>query len=367
MTSGLPADRAANPSTEARPAGIPARVAVDLLGGDRGPADVVAGVVRGCTVDPLLSVVLCGPRELAADLLERHLPAAGPGERIAVAHATQVVTMEEDPARAVRAKRDASVRVAARLVRDGEADACVSFGSTGAALAAAVFTFRRLPGVTRPGLAVTLPTAGGPIVLLDAGAGVEASADLLVQFALTGAAYAQLRLGVSRPRVGLLSNGSEESKGDLLRREAYAQLERSPLCFVGNVEGHDVAAGGRVDVVVVDGFTGNVFLKGLEGAVATVMAAMRPLLERYGGSAALTEAERVAQRLGAAGQGGGVLLGVGGVTVVGHGAATPAEVAAALGTTAGLVRQGLLPQLRLTLADLVSRRRLAAGLPAGAP
>lgn len=367
MTSDPPADLAATLAVPATGDLTPARVAVDLLGGDRGPGDVVAGVVRGCAADPLLSVVLCGPRELATDLLGRYAPDGGGGERIAVAHATQAVTMEEDPARAVRAKRDASVRVAARLVRDGEADACVSFGSTGAALAAAVFTFRRLPGVTRPGLAVTLPTAGGPVVLLDAGAGVEASADLLVQFALTGAAYAQLRLGVSRPRVGLLCNGSEAGKGDLLRREAHAHLERSPLCFVGNVEGHDVAAGGCVDVVVVDGFTGNVFLKGLEGAVATVMAAMLPLLERYGGTAARAEAERTAQQLGAAGQGGGVLLGVGGVTVVGHGAATPAEVAAALATAAGLVRQGLLPQLRLTLADLVTRRRLAAGLPAAAP
>jgi glycerol-3-phosphate acyltransferase PlsX len=228
--------------------------------------------------------------------------------------------------------------VAARLVRDGDADATVSAGSTGAALAAALFTLGRLPGVTRPALAVVVPARNGPVVLLDAGANPDAGADLLTQFALSGAAYATTALGLERPRVGLLSNGAEPGKGDALRKQAYDLIAALPVDFAGNVEGHDIALGGRADVVVTDGFTGNVALKAIEGALALAGA---PAADREGGA---------------------LLLGVDGVAVVGHGASSPRAVAACVGMAADAVRTGLVPALRTVLADLVHRRRVGAGL-----
>jgi glycerol-3-phosphate acyltransferase PlsX len=308
------------------------------MGGDAAPDSVVDGALLVADERPDITVVLVGPEEVAAAHLARR-NAAG---RFAVAPAAQVIGMDEDPARAVRAKRDATVRVAARLVRDGRADATVSTGSTGAALAAAMFTLGRLPGVTRPAIAVVVPTPNGPVVLVDAGANPDAGPDLLAQFALSGAAYATTMLHLERPRVGLLSNGTEPHKGDQVRKDAYDLLAALPVDFIGNVEGNDVALGGRADVVVTDGFTGNVLLKGIEGALAASRAEA-------------TDPDDV---------GGAVLLGVDGVAVVGHGSATPRAVASCITLAADSVRDGLLPRLRETLADLVARRRAAAGLEA---
>lgn len=312
------------------------RVALDLLGGDHAPEAVLDGALLVRERRPDLAVTLVGPPEQAAALLA----ARGLPEALPVAAAREVVGMTEDPARGVRRKRDATVRVAARLLRDGAADAMVSVGSTGAAMAAAVFTLGRLPGLTRPPLAAVVPAAAGPLVLLDVGSTVDSSPDGLAQFALAGAAYAQVRLGLPRPRVGLLSNGAEPGKGDALRRAAYEVVARLPVEFVGNVEGHDVARGGVADVVVTDGFTGNVVLKALEGAAAS-------------GSAS------GADRTGA----GAVLLGVDGVVVVGHGAADAAEVASCIEVAAQAVSQQLVARTAEALAGLVERRRATAGLP----
>ncbi len=311
------------------------RVALDLLGGDDAPATVVDGALLATDERPDLRVLLVGPEEVAAE----HLTARGATGRVDVVNATQHVGMAEDPARAVRAKRDATVRVAARLVRDGAADATVSVGSSGAALAAALFTLGRLPGVTRPAVAVVVPAPYGPVVLLDAGANPDAGPDLLAQFALTGCAYAT-SLGIAEPRVGLLNIGAEPGKGDDLRRAAYELIQALPVTFAGNVEGHDVALGGRADVVVTDGFTGNVLLKGIEGA------------------------HRVGAALDPDDHGAAMLLGVDGVAVIGHGAASPRAVATCLAMAADAVTSGLLPRLTDTLSDLVARRREAAGLGA---
>jgi glycerol-3-phosphate acyltransferase PlsX len=311
------------------------------MGGDSAPDAVVDGALLVADERPEIQVVLVGPEEVAAELLDRR-NAVG---RFPVVNAAQHIGMDEDPARAVRAKRDASVRVAARLVRDGGADATVSVGSSGAAMAAALFTLGRLPGVTRPAIAVVVPALNGPVVLVDAGANPDAGPDLLAQFALTGAAYATTRLGVETPRVGLLSIGAEAGKGDATRRAAYALLADLPIDFVGNVEGHDVALGGRADVVVTDGFTGNVLLKGIEGALAMSGAAVPERLDP--------------ERLG-----GALLLGVDGVAVLGHGSSTARAVASCVGVAADAVRDGLLPRLRETLTALVRRRREAAGLEA---
>jgi glycerol-3-phosphate acyltransferase PlsX len=294
---------------------------------------------------------------LADDRLIAGGPVKGLSERITVVGATQRIAMGEDPVRAVRSRRDASVRVASRLVRDGQADATVSVGSTGAAMAAALFTLGRLPGVTRPPLAVVIPASRGPVILLDAGATVEAGPDLLLQFALAGAAYAQVHLGIAEPSVGLLSVGSEAGKGDPVRKEAARLLEELfaglPVRFVGNVESAAVAIGGVVDVVVTDGFTGNVLLKGMEGAVAAVLRAAVDELD----PPALEALGRISRRLGPDGQSGAVLLGVNGVVVVGHGASSPAAVTSCVGAAAQAVREGLLPRLTAAMGGLVERRR----------
>ena len=357
----------------------PVRVAVDLLGGDGTPEQVAARVVQGVVLaladDPALAVTLVGPREVA----RAALTAAGASpDACVLAVASELVHMDEEPARAVRAKRDATVRVAARLVRDGDADACCSVGSTGAAVAAALFTLGRLPGVTRPALALTLPCPRGPVVFLDAGAGTEAGVDLLVQFALTGAALARVRLGLARPRVGLLTIGQEPGKGDQLRKDTFEALtalsadEGGPLHFIGNVEGSDVPLGGTADVIVTDGFTGNVLLKGLEGAVQTVTLGLAEVAtaspERRAAAKALLPAfAELAARFGAESQGGGVLLGVAGVVVVGHGSSSPRAVASAVAAAAHAAREGLVPGVTAAIADLVARRRQAAGSSVAAP
>jgi len=345
------------------------RVALDLLGGDGSHEQVARVVAEGALLaradDPEVAVTLVGPTELARAALAS-LGADPDG--FALVPASQAVGMGEDPARAVRAKRDATVRVAARLVRDGEADACCSVGPTGAAMAAALFTLGRLPGVTRPALALTLPSPDGTVVFLDAGAGTDAGTDLLVQYALAGTALAQVRLGIARPRVGLLTVGEEPGKGDALRKDAYAALAAlgeeagGPLRFIGNVEGSDVPLGGRADVIVTDGHTGNVLLKGLEGAVQAVTRGLAEAAtatdERRAAARVLLPAfAELAARFGAEVQGGGVLLGVQGVVVVGHGSSSPRAVASAVAAAAQAAREGLVPRVAAALADLVARRR----------
>ena len=327
------------------------RVALDLLGGDSAPEQVVDGALVALGQVPGVEVFLVGP----VDVAERLLAERGATGSCRLVAASQVVGMDEDPARAVRSKRDATVRVACRLVRDGEADAVVSVGSTGATLAAAVFTLGRLRGVSRPPLAAVIPAQAGPLVFLDAGASTSATADLLAQYALAGAAFATVRLGIASPRVGLLSIGEEAGKGDDLRKAAHDALAALPLDFVGNVEGRDVPRGGVADVVVTDGFTGNVLAKGLEGAAGLlqdvaheVLAQAPELLARVLDATAGMSAEAL---------GGGVLLGVKGVVVVGHGAASPEGVASCVRTAVQACEDGLVPRIGAALSDLLDRTR----------
>ncbi len=332
----------------------PVRVALDLLGGDHAPGAVLDGALLAADEQPDVEIVLVGPPDVAASLLTERGRAA---DAFAVAPASEVVGMDEEPLRAVRAKRDATVRVAARLVRDGRADATVSVGATGASLAAAVFALGRVRGVTRPAIALVVPASRGPVVLLDAGANVDCTPDQLVQFALAGSAFAQVALDIAEPRVGLLNIGEEPGKGDQLRRAAYDDLARLPIRFVGNVEGRDVATGDGADVVVTDGFTGNVLLKGIEGAFAMVAAGVDAA------SPGARDLECALDRLQPERLGGAMLLGVDGVAVVGHGASSPRAVASCVGLAARAVREGLVPRVGAAIADLVARRRAAAGLP----
>ncbi len=323
------------------------RVALDLLGGDHAPAGIVDGALLVHEQTPDVEVVLVGPVELAEALLAER----GATGRLELVAASQVVGMHEDPARGVRAKRDATVRVAARLVRDGRADAMVSVGSTGAAMAASLFTLGRLHGMSRPALAAVIPSASGPLVLLDAGATTEATPRLLAQFALAGAALASVRLGVDAPKVGLLSVGEEPGKGDELRKQAYDALSALPLDFIGNVEGGDVPHGGRADVVVTDGFTGNVLAKGLEGAATMLAGVLREALAGAPGrEPALAVLEQATAHMAPDALGGAVLLGVKGVVVVGHGASSATGVQSCVRVAVQAVREGLVPRLAQALA-----------------
>lgn len=321
------------------------RVALDVVGGDQGPEPVVAAAVRAAQADPALELLLVGPAEQTSALLASH----GEPERLVVVPSSSAVAMDEDPVAAVRQRPDCSVRVATALVRDATADAAVSIGHSGAALAAATFGLGRLAGVTRPALAVLVPTLAGPIVLLDAGGTSDPSADMLGQFALVGAAYAEA-IGVPNPRVGLLTIGTEVGKGDALRREAAELIARLPVRFVGGVEGGVLARGDTADVVVTDGFTGNVVLKAIEGAVDAGLERAAAAYPDPGPARAL------ARELRAGSHAGAVLLGVEGVCVVGHGASTCDEVEGYLALAVRTARDAVLARTAGRLAELVSLR-----------
>ncbi|MBO0870221.1 MAG: phosphate acyltransferase PlsX [Micromonosporaceae bacterium] len=281
---------------------------------------MVDGALSALNADADLQLHLVGPREVADQVRS----ACADPSRVQVVPADSAVGMAESASRARR--RGTSVHAGIAVVAAGEAEALVSAGLSGATVTAAVLGLGRITGVRRPALAVLLPARDGPVVLLDVGAGVEASATLLVQHAALGAGYARRALHLSRPRVGLLSVGTEPGKGDRVRRAADAALRASPLAYVGNVEGYHVPLGGLADVVVTDGFTGNVLLKGMEGAVALAGASVPP-----------PAAPRAA-----------VLLGVRGTVVVCHGAATGPDIASGIQLAAGLRRDSSHPSLAAT-------------------
>lgn len=299
------------------------RIAVDAMGGDHAPREIVRGAIDYASTSTD-EVILVGdvPR------LEREIAAYGK-ERpagLTLVDAPEVIEMGEHPATALRARRGASIVVATDLVRDGAADAVVSAGSTGATMAAAVFRLGRIEGIDRPALPAHMMTANGPVMLLDVGANVDSDADNLVQFAAMGAIFAEHVLHVSNPRIGLLNIGEEVEKGDTLTREAHEKLAALDMHFVGNVEAHEMIAH-RADVVVCDGFVGNVVIKFFEGITSFMFRALREDLQQGPiASLALLALKpgfaRTKARFDYEGFGGAPLLGVKGVSIVTHGRAT---------------------------------------------
>jgi phosphate acyltransferase len=280
------------------------RIALDAMGGDHAPLETVAGAVEASVSG--VDVILVGDRDRIDPICEDL------GSTLPIIHAAEVVGMHEDPTKAIREKPDSSISVAARLVRDGDADALVSAGSTGAALAASAITIGRMEGVLRPAVAAVIPSTP-PSILIDAGANPAVGPKHLLQFALMGTVVSEIAFGVADPTVGLLSIGTEPGKGRALERLATELLEQAPFRFVGNVEGRDLAAS-TVNVVVTDGFTGNVALKVLEGATdwigALAKRAGRPL------------PEEIARALDYESTGGAHLVGVKGVVVIAHGSSS---------------------------------------------
>ncbi len=322
------------------------RVAVDALGGDRAPQEIVAGA-RAAAAPGIVPVVY-GPADLDTQGLE-HVATDG------------AVEMDDKPGEAVRGKPGSSLVRAVRAVADGDADAVVSAGNTGAMLAASLLHIRRLPGVYRPGIAVVIPTGHGPSVLIDAGANADARPEHLLQFAHMGCVFAEEILGVERPRVRLLSIGEEPEKGNLLTLEAHALLADDDLLFDGNTEGRTLLVG-EADVIVTDGFTGNVALKTLEGTIRSVLAALRSEAEasvrgKLGGALLRPAVRGLRTRLDPEEHGGGYLLGLRGLVVISHGSSSRRAIANAIRMAARGVEHEIVRRLQ---ESLPSRQRTGA-------
>ncbi|MDD4873126.1 MAG: phosphate acyltransferase PlsX, partial [Kiritimatiellae bacterium] len=254
------------------------RIAIDAMGGDYAPREIIKGVVEAAVGLPAVSkIFLVGDSGAVKSELGR-FPSIS--EKIEVLHASEAIAMNEEPAMAIRRKKDSSIGRAVDLVKNGEADAMVSAGNTGAVVVAATLKLRTLDGVERPAIATVLPTQGRPFILIDAGANTDCEAKLLVQFAAMGSVYSSAILGRSRPLVGLMSIGGEDTKGNEITKEAFGLLSKSGLNFRGNVEGHDLFTG-ETDVVVCDGFVGNVVLKTSESVALAIGHWMKQEFKRY--------------------------------------------------------------------------------------
>ncbi len=317
-------------------------IAVDAMGGDRAPGEIVAGALEAAAEG--IPVVLVGPPDLA----ERgDLP---------LIPATEVVAMDEDPAQAIRRKKDSTLVRAAEAVRDGKASAMISAGNTGATMAAALLRMGRIKGVSRPAIATPIPVPGStPTVLLDAGANAEVQPEWLVQFAQMGAVFARHRFALDVPRVGLLSIGEEPGKGDTLRKEAFGLLGAAPgIDFIGNVEGRDIMSDG-VDVVVTDGFTGNVVLKTLEGGLKAIVKALFDAFESEEHYQPHVEALLPAllplyATLDPDTYGGAILLGVDGVCTISHGSTGAKAMANGIRVAKEMVEHEIVEEIRTAVA-----------------
>ncbi len=294
------------------------KIAVDAFGGDYAPEQIVEGALRAADSDGI-SIILAGDEGRLKPLLNGK---AG-SDLIEIAHAPEIIQMDESPVEAVRQKGESSLVRAAQLVRDGEASALVSAGNTGATLAASLFVIKRIKGVERPAITSLMPTKTGVSLIVDAGANVDCRPSQLVQFAQMGSVYAEQVLKVHRPRIGLLNIGHEPSKGNHAVQEAYELLQQSSINFVGNIEGRDIS-GGEIDVVVCDGFVGNIVLKFAEGLSEALFGMMKEeftstLSAQLGALLLKPGLRKIKNRVDYTEYGGAPLLGVDGVVIIAHG------------------------------------------------
>lgn len=337
------------------------KIALDAVGGDHGPAPCVEGAlqaVKECDVE----VILVGDEAILKQECERQ---SGHDPRLSIKHASQVVEMHESPAAVARKKRDSSIWVATELVKSGEAGAVVSPGNTGASMVASFFVLGLIKGVERPAIATSLPTLTGEAIMLDVGANVDCSANHLEQFALMGNEYGKHLLGKPNPRVGLLSIGEEDSKGNEVTKEAFKLLKSSSMNFVGNVEGRDVYSG-IADVVVCDGFIGNVALKISEGVAEMIK---RLLLKEISGhffgrlaypliAGPLANLKR---KIDYAEFGGAPLLGVNGVTMICHGRSSAKAIKNAIRRAKGMAEGGVRELIQRDIEESHSRPAMESG------
>ena len=333
---------------------MPSAIALDAMGSDRAPKPEIEGALQAARQFGI-RVLLVGPEPQIKAELDRHRSSSR--HLLEIVHASEIIGMSEKAAHAVRSKRDSSMHVGLRLVREGQAAGFVSAGNTGAAMATAKMILGALPGVDRPALAAVFPTAlGTTAILLDVGANVDCKPQNLEQFAVMGETYCRKIFGTKRPRVGLLSIGEEETKGNELTREAFPLLKQLPLNFVGNVEGRDIY-GGRVDVIVADGFVGNVALKTSEGVAqlvsSTLKESLRATITRQVGymlsRSAFTDFKK---RLDHTEYGGAPLLGVKGVCIITHGSSNANAIKNALRVAAEFAEREINEKIEKELAAL---------------
>jgi glycerol-3-phosphate acyltransferase PlsX len=339
------------------------KIAVDAMGGDHAPREVVSGALLAAR-ELGVPVALVGPEPLLREEIAR---AGGAGGLVTVVNASEVVEMCEQPAIAMRKKKDSSIRVGLNLVESGEAAAFVSAGNSGAVMAGALYVLRKVEGIDRPAITATIPTPSGPIVLIDAGANVDCKPAHLFQFGVMGEAYARKILGIDSPRIGIVSIGEEESKGTDLTRETGERLRQTKLNFVGNVEGRDFFVG-KADVFVCDGFVGNVVLKTMEGMASALGHFLKTEIRKsapamLGAVLAGGAIRSVRKKLDYTEYGGAPLLGVKGGVVICHGSSDAKAIKNGIRMAASLGRGGVDREIA---ASMASHGRLAAEeIPAG--
>jgi glycerol-3-phosphate acyltransferase PlsX len=335
-----------------------ARIVVDAMGGDNAPGEIVAGAlmaVGGLGVE----VVLVGQTEAIRHEMQGTAEVKG----LKIVDAPDVIEMDEHPTDAVKAKPNSSINVGIRLVKEGKADAFVTAGNTGASMAAALLTLGRIKGIGRPALATIFPTGEGrPTMLLDVGANADCRPIHLVQFAYMGAAYMERMFGVTNPKVGLLSIGEEDSKGNQLTIEVNQALRASRLNFIGNVEGKDLTRG-VCDIAVMDGFTGNVVLKTAEGMAEMMFTEIRKAVEltpwnKAAGLVLMSEFRKVKRRLDYAEYGGAQLIGVDGIVVIGHGRSNGRAIFSAIRAARDAVNNKVLDTLRDVAREIPAKKPL---------
>ena len=337
----------------------PVTIALDAMGGDHGPEVVVAAAVRALADDGGMRLVLVGDEGVLRGLLARHrMPDAA---RLELRHASQQVAMDELPSRALRTKKDSSMRRAIDMVKAGEADAAVSAGNTGALMAIARFVLKTLPGVDRPAIITAIPAARGHTHVLDLGANVDCTSDQLFQFAVMGAVLAEAVDGVARPRVALLNIGEEEIKGNDSIKEAARLLEASTLNYVGFVEADDIFLG-DADVVVCDGFTGNVALKASEGTAKLISRFLREAfarnpLTRLAGACAAPVLKALARRIDPRRYNGASFLGLNGTVIKSHGAADALAFANAIRIARVEVEKAVPERISARIESLLAERQ----------
>ncbi len=327
-------------------------VALDAMGGDNAPRATVEGAVRAARTLQV-SVLLVGDEAKLKAELDRHSPVPA---SIEIVHAGDAIGMEESPGVALLRRRDASIIVATNLVREGRASGVVSAGNSGAVMGAAALRLGMLPGVEKPAIAMILPHRQGSVVVLDGGATVDCRPEHLRDFAIMGSSYAHCLLHVDRPRVGLLSIGEEPSKGSAVTKKAHAILQESSLNFIGNVEGKEIALG-AVDVVVCDGFVGNVVLKTIEGYAELFLGLMKEQLlsgwrHRLGAWLLKPGLRSIARQFNYASHGGALLVGVNGVCVIAHGRSSPEAIESAIRVAKDLATQGVVDELAASFEQI---------------
>ena len=337
-----------------------ARIALDIMGGDHAPDEIVAGALMAAGGLDVELLLVGRPGVAEAELKGTD------NKKIRIVPAADVIEMDDHPTEAVRAKPDASINVGLRLVKSGEADAFVTAGNTGATMAASLLTLGRVRGIARPALAILFPAGDGVTMLLDVGANADWRPIHLVQFAHMGASYAEKVLGIAKPRIALLSIGEEDSKGSQEVVEVNAILRASRLNFVGNVEGKDLLKG-HAEVVVTDGFTGNVAIKIVEGMSDLMFGELRKVVEmtpwnKAAGLVLMSELRKVRRRLDYTEYGGAVLLGVDGLVVIGHGRSNARAMFSAIRAAKDAVENGVVDLVREVAKEIPAKvRRGTAG------